>query len=165
MVPRGGVEPPTRRFSVVCSTTELPGRRHDGGPAKRRMVRRANECGPMAKRVGLGKPYRTSVVPLINIAGDIFGICGRPGHRIAIVEPAVQVLVAAPRGTEGGVFLGLFRRFADRAGLRAHSGTIWACGASNARPGSARRVTCRPVRRRSSSSQSARRQSSTDGCA
>ena len=26
MVPRGGVEPPTRRFSVVCSTTELPGR-------------------------------------------------------------------------------------------------------------------------------------------
>ena len=36
MVPRGGVEPPTRRFSVVCSTTELPGRTdRTEGPVER----------------------------------------------------------------------------------------------------------------------------------
>ena len=32
MVPRGGIEPPTRGFSVRCSTTELPG--HSGMPYK-----------------------------------------------------------------------------------------------------------------------------------
>lgn len=79
MVPGGGVEPPTRRFSVVCSTTELPrhirGRGKSGRPLGRaRLWRRAGRfargsLGLQRKRVGARAVPRPS--------------CGRPKQNRA----------------------------------------------------------------------------------
>ena len=78
MVPRGGVEPPTRRFSVVCSTTELPGHR----PARQEAARRSQRA-PMAKGGALGKGV-ARVRARRGLAGGGRGHGGRPAVARAV---------------------------------------------------------------------------------
>ena len=157
MVPGGGIEPPTRGFSIRCSTPELPGHSLRRRSKRFRTNRRANESGPMARLTRLGKRELVVPVPLCTarlLAQHIFGAGRWTGDRIAIAKPLREIAVFAPLRAEWSEVFSA-RLLADRAGAigLGHALRIWALGASSARVGSVSIRTCLPVRRVSSSSQ------------
>ncbi len=58
MVPGGGIEPPTRGFSIHCSTPELPGHGRADGPLGQRFSRRL-VAGCPVNFVGMAVHLRT----------------------------------------------------------------------------------------------------------
>ncbi len=95
MVPRGGVEPPTRRFSVVCSTTELPGHPASG-------IETPRDAGAYkAKRLFLSRPSARSAPPVRRRRGrvepgrgskrDPLGTAALHSRRVSWQKPARPV--------------------------------------------------------------------------
>lgn len=76
MVPGGGFEPPTRGFSIPCSTPELPG--HGVTTASRERADTARAA---------------DLILSVAVVQQVVG--GRPWQRIAVAEPLQQVAVAA----------------------------------------------------------------------
>ena len=99
MVPGGGIEPPTRGFSIRCSTPELPGH-----SLRRRRAskghRRANECAPMTKLRAIGKreiARRLSLVPTNCPKRSLPGSPGGPvlhSHRRTTARDRDPCIVA-----------------------------------------------------------------------
>ena len=153
MVPGGGFEPPTRRFSVVCSTPELP--RHSQA-ARRNCLARGQGKRAYGEAAHAWQDLNSV------FGGNIFRRGGRAGHGIAIAKPLRQVAIAAAAGTEGAEFL-CTRFLANGAGSVGHRATIWACGEKSATSSRASITSSRPVRRRSSSSHWRRSSGSSAG--
>ena len=160
MVPGGGIEPPTRGFSIRCSTPELPGhslRRRDG----KTLSRRANERALWRSllRLARGKSGVSCALclflPVPVARGDGFGVHRLARNRISIAKPLRQIAVLAALRAKGRKFRDArFSAHRARFHRSTHRCTICACGASSARVGSVSMRTSRPDLRASSSSQS-----------
>lgn len=95
LVPGGGFEPPTRRFSVVCSTPELPGQPCDDDP-----LRGSASGWKGAYGEGFRALQEGFLIFLLIILCKLVQVHTFTGHSIAIVEPAGEVTIFAPAGTK-----------------------------------------------------------------
>ena len=120
MVPRGGIEPPTRGFSIHCSTPELPGHRRPPQWSGERFL------GGCSRGVQWIFPVRQSFFvfalmwhskgghPIVAHAfAAIVLVCLRSRHGIASIQPFRQIDVGATARAERPVLHRCFR-LADR---------------------------------------------------
>src|SRR3990167_708816 len=104
MVPWGGIEPPTRGFSIRCSTPELPGRAIWGS-------------GYLTKASGLVhadfSALRVIVIrrPATGLRRVVRIFNRGARNRVAAIEPAAEIGIGAALRTERPV-LGLHGLFA-----------------------------------------------------
>jgi hypothetical protein len=78
MVPRGGIEPPTRGFSVRCSTPELPGllsREANAWPGNGRRVRLSESGWVIAWEIGLSSACDSDFGGILAIPSAAFQPC------------------------------------------------------------------------------------------
>ena len=99
MVPEGGFEPPTRGFSIRCSTPELLGLHGEN-----RVEAQAIETPDV--------PWQAQKSVCIVVVEAIVIISGRPRHPVAIPQPLQQVTIFAALATK--------RRELRRHGLLAY---------------------------------------------
>ena len=128
-MPEGGVEPPTRRFSIVCSTTEL----------LRHIIAAVGIFEVPCKRMkrAYGEALRDWQDPNSVFACNIFGRGLLARHSIAITKPLGEVAVAASARAKGREFLRA-RLLANRARTFLESGAHRAIAC--AKPASSARV-------------------------
>ena len=103
MVPGGGIEPPTRGFSIRCSTPELPGHLDQTiGPVRGYLpLRNSKNCGgSSAGIVTLNQPVHMNLsqsgrkllgVSIMVIVSPISTI----GNAVRTVQPGTQVEIRA----------------------------------------------------------------------
>ncbi len=113
MVPGGGFEPPTRGFSVHCSTPELPGHGSGDCIASGRGVLDVGRG--YVQREMLEKSVYACALPFDLLARflELFRRVSR--HRIGAAQPAAQIDIGTAARTERAV-AGLAWFLADRTG-------------------------------------------------
>ena len=84
MVPEGGFEPPTRGFSIRCSTPELLGLHGKNRVGAQPIERRSRPWQAQ------NQSQKSSLVVEVDA---VFIIGGRPRHAVAIAKPLQQIAV------------------------------------------------------------------------
>ena len=107
LVPGGGIEPPTRGFSIHCSTPELPGH------GRRQPSLRREVIGERVRAVQRGEAVSAGFFGVgLGLICRVLGVFG--WHVIDLAEPFAEVDIGAAARAEGAV-AGRCRLPADRA--------------------------------------------------